>query len=136
MTQTPESNISNGPHPAGNISIRVSAYAYIAAIFVGTFFSALAIYLETNLIGYFLLGASWILMPFLALTDKVVFNGNGPALGVLLPERGGMAPLEGCNTAPTARSLASTSRTNILISCDIASIGAVVSACLRKLKAS
>lgn len=57
-------------------SVRVPAYSYIAAVFVGSFFSALAFYLEQDLIGYSLFLTSWIAVPSLALTDRVVFNGK------------------------------------------------------------
>lgn len=76
MTHRHESEISSGSQQRSGISVRVSAYGYIAAMFVGTFFSALSIYLEADMIGYILFGASWIVMPFLALTDKIVFNGK------------------------------------------------------------
>ena len=76
MTHRHESEISSGSQLRSGISVRVSAYGYIAAMFVGTFFSALSIYLEADMIGYILFGASWIVMPFLALTDKIVFNGK------------------------------------------------------------
>jgi tetratricopeptide (TPR) repeat protein len=86
MTQLPESKSSSGSQPRTGLSIRVSAYSYVAAIFVGTFFSALSIYLETNLLGYFLFGLSWIIMPVLALTDKIVFNGKRLHRSGLLPK--------------------------------------------------
>lgn len=86
MVKLPESKISTGSQLRVDLSIRVSAYGYVAAIFVGSFFSALSIYLEANLIGYFLFGTSWILMPFLALTDKIVFNGKRLYRSGLLPK--------------------------------------------------
>ncbi|MGB7210789.1 MAG: hypothetical protein WBD27_19190 [Pyrinomonadaceae bacterium] len=86
MTQLPESKPSSGSQPRTGLSIRVSAYSYVAAIFVGTFFSALSIYLETNLLGYFLFGVSWIVMPVLAFTDKIVFNGKRLHRSGLLPK--------------------------------------------------
>ena len=72
--------------PSVRISVRASAYSYIAALFVGTFFSALAIYLELNIIGLILLGVSWILLPILALTDRIVFNGKRLHRSGLLPK--------------------------------------------------
>ncbi len=86
MTQQPELKVSNGRQVTPGLSIRVSAYSYISAIFVGSFFSALSIYLEANLFGYVLLGVSWIIVPFLALTDKVVFNGKRLYRSGLLPK--------------------------------------------------
>ncbi len=78
--------MSNGSQLRTRLSIRVSAHGYIAAIFVGTFFSALSIYLDADLLGYFLFAASWIAMPFLALTDKIVFNGKRLYRSGLLPK--------------------------------------------------
>ena len=86
MNETPESKISNGSHANSRVAIRVSAYSYVAALFLGTFFSALAIYLEANLPGYLLFGVSWMMMPILALTDKVVFDGKRLYRSGLLPK--------------------------------------------------
>lgn len=68
------------------ISIRVPAYSYITAIFVGSFFSALAFYLEINWIGYLLFFICWIVLPLLALTDRIVFNGKRLYRSGLLPK--------------------------------------------------
>lgn len=57
-------------------SVRVPAYSYIAAVFAGSFFSALAFYLEIAWAGYAIFLTSWVLVPSLALTDRVVFNGK------------------------------------------------------------
>ncbi|MEO7674330.1 MAG: hypothetical protein ABIU09_09675 [Pyrinomonadaceae bacterium] len=83
ITQSTSSDASRKP---ARPSIRVSAYSYISAVFVGSFFSALSIYLEANIVGYILLGLSWIIVPFLALTDKVVFNGKRLYRSGLLPK--------------------------------------------------
>lgn len=86
MTQISESKPRSVSQPRARLSIRVSAYSYIAAIFVGTFFSALSIYLEANLLAYLLFAVSWIAMPFLAMTDKIVFNGKRLHRSGLLPK--------------------------------------------------
>lgn len=57
-------------------SVRVPAHSYIAAVFVGSFFSALALYLEAERIGYAVIAFCWIVVPAFALTDKIVFNGK------------------------------------------------------------
>lgn len=69
-------SIQDGRIGPRKTSIRVPAYSYIAAVFVGSFFSALAFYLEASRWGYFLFLLSWILVPSLALSDRIVFNGK------------------------------------------------------------
>lgn len=61
---------------AGPITIRVSPHSYFSALLLGTFFSALLFYLEMDLAGFILFGLSWILMPFFALNDRIVFEGK------------------------------------------------------------
>lgn len=58
------------------ISIRVSPHGYFTALFLGTFFSALAFYLDLDSFGTALLIGSWVLIPFFALSDRVAFNGK------------------------------------------------------------
>ena len=58
------------------ISVRVSPHGYFTALFLTTFFSALAFYLEKDGIGFVLFAASWILIPFFALNDRVSFDGK------------------------------------------------------------
>ncbi|HTH50360.1 MAG TPA: tetratricopeptide repeat protein [Pyrinomonadaceae bacterium] len=58
------------------ISIRVSPHGYITALFLGTFFSALAFYLNQDVVGISLFAISWILLPFFALNDRVSFDGR------------------------------------------------------------
>ncbi len=86
MTEITESKIADGSQTHSPVSVRVSAYGYIAALFVGSFFSALAIYLEANIVGYVLFCSSWIILPVLALTDKIVFNGKRLHRSGLLPK--------------------------------------------------
>lgn len=66
-------------------SVRVPAYGYLTAMFVGTFFSALLFYLELNIYGYVLLGLSLLAVPVLALTDTVVFDGKRVYRSGVLP---------------------------------------------------
>ena len=58
------------------ISVRVSPHAYFTALFLGTFFSALAFYLELDTVGMILFVGSWVLLPFFALNDRVSFDGK------------------------------------------------------------
>jgi len=58
------------------ISIRVSPHGYFTALFLATFFAGLAFYLEIDWIGMTLFAASWILIPFFALNDRVAFDGR------------------------------------------------------------
>lgn len=68
------------------ISIRVSPHSYFSAILLGTFFSALLFYLELDLPAVLLFGASWILIPFFALNDKISFDGKRLTRTGLLPK--------------------------------------------------
>ncbi len=58
------------------IAIRVSPHSYFTALLLGTFFSALLFYLEIDVAGFILFGLSWILLPFFALNDRIVFDGK------------------------------------------------------------
>ncbi|MBV9241824.1 MAG: hypothetical protein JO314_07445, partial [Acidobacteria bacterium] len=58
------------------ISIRVSPHGYITALFLGTFFAALAFYLDLDVVGMAVFAISWILIPFFALNDRVSFDGK------------------------------------------------------------
>lgn len=57
-------------------SIRVSPNSYFTALFLTTFFSGLLIYLEQNFFGLILLVAGWLIVPALAWTDRIVFDGK------------------------------------------------------------
>jgi len=57
-------------------SIRVSPNSYFIALFLTTFLSAFLIYLELDFIALTLFGASWLIFPFLAWTDRIVFDGR------------------------------------------------------------
>lgn len=68
------------------VSIRVPAYSYISAVFVGSFFSALLFYLDRPWIGTLLFLISWTVIPSFALTDRLVFNGKRVHRSGLLPK--------------------------------------------------
>lgn len=57
-------------------SIRVSPHSYLVVLFVMTFVSALLIYAELEIYALILLAVSWVTLPFLAFTDRVVFDGR------------------------------------------------------------
>lgn len=59
-----------------SVSIRVSPNSYFTALFLATFLAAFLIYLEMNLTGIILVGLSWVAFPFLAWSDRIVFDGR------------------------------------------------------------
>lgn len=67
------------------ISVRTQLRSYLIAAFIGSFFAALAFYLEFPLIAYTLIVFAWIVVPFLAVTDKVVFDGRRLHRSGMLP---------------------------------------------------
>ena len=69
-----ESDAVLSPEPP--ITIRVSPQSYLTALLLATFFSALLFYLEIDVAATLLFAASWILLPFFALNDKVSFDGK------------------------------------------------------------
>ncbi len=71
---------------ARDLTIRVSPHSYFSALLIGTFFSALLFYLELDLPGLLLFVASWILLPFFALNDKIAFDGKRLFRTGLLPK--------------------------------------------------
>lgn len=58
------------------ISIRVSPNSYIAAFFILTFLIGLLVYLQKDVAAALLSLANWILIPALALNDKIFFDGE------------------------------------------------------------
>lgn len=58
------------------ISIRVSPNSYFIALFLATFLSAFLIYLERDFFALGLFAAGWLALPFLAWTDRIVFDGK------------------------------------------------------------
>jgi len=61
---------------ASPVSIRVSPNSYLVAFLVGTFFSGFLLYLELDTFGFILFLISWIVIPFLAFSDRIVFDGK------------------------------------------------------------
>lgn len=80
-------------------SVRVSAGPYLALASVITFLSALLLRLQYDVAAFFLVGATWLILPILAFTDRIVFDGaslrrQGPVIwlrDVLLKSRGRLA---------------------------------------------
>lgn len=58
------------------VSIRVSPNGYTVAVFLATFFSGFLFYLEQDLAGFMLLAGGWIILPVLAWTDRIRFDGE------------------------------------------------------------
>jgi tetratricopeptide (TPR) repeat protein len=58
------------------ISIRVSPNSYFIALFLTTFLSGFLIYLEQDFFALWLLAASWLTLPLLAYTDRIIFDGR------------------------------------------------------------
>jgi tetratricopeptide (TPR) repeat protein len=69
-------NTSAAVEPADPITIRVSPHSYFTALFLGTFLSALLFYLEIDIAGFAAFGIAWIVLPFLALRDRISFDGK------------------------------------------------------------
>jgi tetratricopeptide (TPR) repeat protein len=86
MAQETKTDKPRRPQSDRRISVRVPAYSYMTATFVGSFFSALAFYLEVDLLGFLLFACGWIVVPVLALTDRIVFNGKRLYRSGLLPK--------------------------------------------------
>ncbi len=70
---------------ASAVSIRVSPNSYLAAFLIGTFFSAFLLYLEFDKTGFSLFLLSWVVVPFLAFSDRIVFDGKRLSRSGLLP---------------------------------------------------
>lgn len=66
-------------------AVRVAGFNYLAALFTGSFFAAFLLYLELIVPATFLLAFSWLVIPFLAITDKIVFDGKRLIRTGLLP---------------------------------------------------
>ena len=68
------------------VSVRVSPNSYFIAVLLGTFFSALLIYLEKDFWASLLLAVSLIILPALGLTDRVAFDGKRLRRTGILPQ--------------------------------------------------
>jgi len=56
--------------------MRVASHSYFACLLLGSFISAYLFYLGIDIAGAILLAVSWFLVPFLALNDRISFNGK------------------------------------------------------------
>ena len=56
-------------------SVRVSPGPYLALACVITFFAALLVQTRYDVPALLLIGVAWLVLPFLALTDRIVFDG-------------------------------------------------------------
>ncbi len=68
-----------------SVSIRVSPNSYFLALFLATFFSAFLVYLEYDLSAIFVFGATWLVVPFLFLNDRILFDGKRLSRTGILP---------------------------------------------------
>ncbi len=89
-TQTPDP-VANDRVPRScllerPVSIRVSPHGYLAALFLASFLSAFLFYLEIDWVAALVFGLSWMAFPFLALTDRVAFDGRRLSRTGLLPK--------------------------------------------------
>lgn len=57
-------------------SIRVSPNSYLVAVFLTTFLAAFFIYLHQDFAGILAIFVSWLAIPSLLLTDKIIFDGE------------------------------------------------------------
>ena len=71
---------------AAPVSIRVSPNSYLAAFLTGTFFTGFLLYLEFDKIGFALFLISWIVVPFFAFSDRIVFDGKRLSRTGILPK--------------------------------------------------
>lgn len=60
----------------GTASIRVSPNSYFIALFLSTFFTGFLVYLEIDWAAAVLFGLTWLLLPLLLFTDRIVFDGK------------------------------------------------------------
>lgn len=58
------------------LSVRVPLNNYVTAFMVGSFFAGLFVYLEFDRFAYATFVISWILVPLLAFSDRIVFDGK------------------------------------------------------------
>jgi tetratricopeptide (TPR) repeat protein len=67
-------HVASAPPPRA--SVRVSPGSYFSALFVFTVLGALMFRSQFDRIAFFLVGCGWLLMPVLALADRIVFDGK------------------------------------------------------------
>lgn len=58
------------------LSVRVPLNSYVTTFMVGSFFAGLFVYLEFEQLAYILFVLSWVIVPLLAFTDRLVFDGK------------------------------------------------------------
>ena len=58
------------------LSVRVPLNSYVTAFMVGSFFAGLFVYLEFDRFAYAAFVLSWIAIPLLAFSDRIVFDGK------------------------------------------------------------
>jgi len=85
-----ESSPESATAPAGDlsfraVSVRVSPNSYLIAMLVASFFSAFVFYLEIDWLGFTLFAVAWLVLPVLALTDHIVFDGRRVTRAGLVP---------------------------------------------------
>lgn len=81
-----------GPRDGGTLRegiagavVRASPHSYLTALLLGIFFAALLLYLEYDICGVILFGFSAIVIPSLALGDRVQFDGKRIVRTGILP---------------------------------------------------
>lgn len=58
------------------VDIRVSPNSYFVAVFLVSFLTAFLVYVEHDFFALALFAASWLIIPFLAWNDRIVFDGK------------------------------------------------------------
>jgi len=80
-----ENSVSN-ISPENAVSIRVSPNSYFTALLLGSFFAGFFIYLEMDFWAILLLAFNIIVLPALAFTDRIAFDGKRIRRTGLLPQ--------------------------------------------------
>jgi len=83
-----ENSVSN-IFPEKTVSIRVSPNSYFTALLLGLFFTGFFIYLEMDFWAILLLALSVIILPALAMTDRIAFDGKRIRRTGILPQAWG-----------------------------------------------
>lgn len=72
-------------HSGSSASIRVSPNSYFNALFLATFFTGFLVYLGIDWAALLLFVLSWVFLPLLAFTDRIVFDGKRLSRTGVLP---------------------------------------------------
>ena len=67
------------------IAVRVLPLNYLVVLLLASFVSAFVLYVEADVLAYFLLGVAWIVIPILALQDRVIFDGRRISRSGVIP---------------------------------------------------